>query len=81
MREVHIRARSGAEADCLMGELSVYSPKRLRLVVLVELEESSQADLQALLGAVETCLRVNNIRSVRLEIDGERYLMAAPGTA
>jgi hypothetical protein len=64
-----------------MGELSLYSPKRLRLVVLVELEEPSQADLQALLGAVETCLRVNNIRSVRLEIDGERYLMAAPGTA
>jgi hypothetical protein len=75
MRLVHIRTRSDEEGDCLLRELSVYAPKRLKRVVLVELGERSQADLLALLAAVETCLAANDIRSVRIEIDGKPYMM------
>jgi hypothetical protein len=59
-----------------MRELAVYSPKRLRRTVVIELEERSQTDLLALLTAVETCLAANDMGAVRIAIDGEKYLMA-----
>jgi hypothetical protein len=57
-------------------ELAVYSPKRSKRSILIELEERSQTDLLALLAAVETCLSANDIRSVRVELDGKKYAMA-----
>jgi hypothetical protein len=45
--------------------------------LLVELEDRSRIDLVALLAAVETCITANDIRSVRVELDGQAYLMAA----
>jgi hypothetical protein len=61
-----------------MRELAVYSPKRSRRVVSIELEGESQTPLLAFLSAVETCLSANDIPSVRLEVDGKPYMMA-PG--
>ena len=58
-----------------MRELSVYSPKLLRKAVVIELEKPSQTDLLALLSAIETCLTANDIRSVRIAIDGKAYMM------
>jgi hypothetical protein len=81
MRLVLIRAGSDEDVEYLVRELSVYSPKRSRRVVLIELEERSQTDLLALLTAVETCLSANDIRGVRIEVDGKAYLMAPPTTA
>jgi hypothetical protein len=54
----------------------VYSPKRSRRSILIELEERSQTDLTALLAAVETCLIANDVRSVRVELDGRAYMLA-----
>jgi hypothetical protein len=65
MRPLQIRARPDEEADCLIRELAVYSPKHSKRSILIELEERSQTDLLALLAAVETCLNANDIRSVR----------------
>jgi hypothetical protein len=62
-----------------MRELSAYSPRRTRHSVLVELEERSETDLLAVLTALESCLLANDIRSVRLELDGCPYMLAAPG--
>jgi hypothetical protein len=76
MRLVHIRAVSDEDVTCLMRELAVYSPKHLQRTVVIELEERSQTDLLALLAAVETCLNANDIRSVRIELDGKKYTMA-----
>jgi hypothetical protein len=76
MRLVHIRAGSDEDVTCLMRELAVYSPKHLQRTVVIELEERSQTDLLALLAAVETCLGANDIRSVRIELDGKKYTMA-----
>ena len=59
-----------------MRELAAYSPRRSRRSVLIDLEESSQSDLLSLLSALETCLSDNEIRSVRLELDGQKYLVA-----
>jgi hypothetical protein len=59
-----------------MRELAVYSPKRSRRSILLELDERSHTDLMALLAAVETCLAANNIRSVRVELDGRPYMLA-----
>ena len=78
MRLIHIRARSDEDVECLMRELAVYTPKRSRRVVLIEIEERSQSDLLALLGAVDRCLSANDIRSVRIEIDGSVYMMVPP---
>ena len=61
-----------------MRELAVYSPRRLRRSIQLELEERSQTDLLAMLAAVETCLGANEIRSVRIELDGRSYTMTAP---
>jgi hypothetical protein len=63
MRLLQIRARTNEDADCLVRELAVYSPRRLKRSVLFELEERSQTDLLAMLSAVETCLSANDIRS------------------
>jgi hypothetical protein len=76
MRLVHVRARNDEDVDCLMRELSVYSPKRSRRAVLIEVEGESQTALLALLSAVETCLSANDIPSVRVEIEGKSYMMA-----
>jgi hypothetical protein len=51
MRRLQIRARTGADADCLMRELAAYSPTRSR-GVMVELEERSEADVLGVLAAV-----------------------------
>ena len=74
----HIRTRNDEDVGCLMHELSADSPKRVRLVVLIELDDDSHTDLLALLSAVETCLSANDIRSVRVEIEGKPYLMTPP---
>jgi hypothetical protein len=42
MRLLQIRARTDDDADCLVRELAVYSPKRLRKAILIELEDESQ---------------------------------------
>jgi hypothetical protein len=78
MRLVHIRAGSDRDLACLMRELAVYSPKALRQTVVIELEETSQTHLLALLSALETCLTANDIRAVRVAIDGKPYMMAPP---
>jgi hypothetical protein len=76
MRLIQIRAPRDEDAECLMRELAVYSPKRSRRSILLELDERSHTDLMALLAAVETCLAANNIRSVRVELDGRPYMLA-----
>jgi hypothetical protein len=76
MRLIHIRAHSDTDRACLMRELSVYAPKQLRAAVLIELDDTSPTDLLALLSAVETCLMANDIRAVRIAIDGKAYTMA-----
>jgi xanthine dehydrogenase iron-sulfur cluster and FAD-binding subunit A len=78
MRLLQIRARTDEDASCLVRELAVYSPRRLRRSILLELEERSETDLLAVLAAVETCLSANDIRSVRIELDGSTYAMAPP---
>lgn len=76
MRELKIQARSDEDAECLMRELALYSPTRLREGVLIEVDERSEAALLAVLSALERCLRANDIRTVRLELDGRPYTMA-----
>jgi hypothetical protein len=78
LRRLEIRARTSEDADCLVRELAVYSPVRLSRLIVVELDETSQTDLLTLLAAVETCLTANDIRTVRIELDGHTYTMAAP---
>jgi hypothetical protein len=62
-----------------MRELAAYSPTRSRGVVVVELDERSEDDVLGVLAAVETCLRANDIRSVRVELDDRFYLLAPSG--
>jgi hypothetical protein len=76
MRLLQIRARTDEDADCLVRELAVYSPRRLRRSIDLGLDERSQTELLAMLAAVETCLSANDIRSVRIELDGRKYTMA-----
>jgi hypothetical protein len=76
MRLVQIRALKDEDADCLMRELAAYSPKRSRRSVLIELQERSQSDLLDLLSVLETCLSENDVRSVRLTLDGQKYLVS-----
>jgi hypothetical protein len=76
MRLLQIRARADADGDCLMGELAAYSPTRSRSGIQIELEERSEADVLGVLAAVETCLSANEIRSVRVELDGRARLHA-----
>jgi hypothetical protein len=77
---VHIWAGSEEAVSCLVRELSVYLPKRLRSVVAIELERTSPTDLLALLTAIEMCLTANDIGAVRIAIDGKRYMMASSVT-
>jgi hypothetical protein len=79
MRLLQSRARTDADADCLMRELAAYSPTRSRSGIQIELEERSEADVLGVLAAVETCLSANEIRSVRVELDGRAYLLAPTG--
>jgi hypothetical protein len=60
------------------AELAVYLPTRARSAVLIKLEERSDVDLLVVLSALERCLLANDIRSVRLELDGRPYTMAPP---
>ncbi len=78
MRRLQIRARTDEDAECLMRELAVYSPTRASRAVSVELEERSEADLLAVLSALERCLVANDIRTLRVELDGRPYTMATP---
>jgi hypothetical protein len=77
MRLVQIRTASVEESECLVWELAAYRPKCSQRTVLIELDDTSQKDLLALLSAIETCLVANDIGSVRLELDGENYLFAS----
>ena len=79
MRLLKIRANTGADADCLMRELAAYAPTLSRRSVVVELDDRSEADVLGVLAAVETCLRANEIRSVRVELDEGSYLLAPSG--
>jgi hypothetical protein len=76
MRLLQVRARTDEDVECLLRELAQYSPTRSRRGILVELEERSESDLLGLLAAVETCLIANEIRSVRVELDGRSYMLA-----
>jgi hypothetical protein len=76
MRLLQIRARTDEDAECLMRDLAAYSPTRSRHAILIQLEERSEADVLGLLAAVETCLSANEIRSVRVELDGSPYMLA-----
>jgi len=76
MRRVHIRAGNDDDLACLMRELSVYGPVQVRNAVVVDLQETSHTDLLALLSAIETCLTANDIRAVRVAVDGKAYTMA-----
>jgi hypothetical protein len=76
MRLIQIRTRAAEDADCLMRELAVYSPRRSKRAIQIELEEHSQTDLLAMLAALDTCLNANDIRSVQVELDGKKYTMA-----
>jgi hypothetical protein len=78
MRLIHIRARGNRDLECLLRELAVYSPMRLRQrTVLIELQDGSNNELLTLLSAIETCVSENDIRSVRVNLDGETYTLAA----
>jgi hypothetical protein len=76
MGVVQIRASNDEDLVCLMRELVAFGPKRSRRSVFIELEEPSQSDLLGLLSALETCLSENEIRSVRLTLDGNKYLVS-----
>jgi hypothetical protein len=77
MRLVQLRAPKEEDAACLLRELAVYAPKRLRGAILIEFEERSTSDLLALLSAIETCIAANAITSVRIELDGRKYTLAS----
>jgi hypothetical protein len=78
MRLLHIRAQTDEDTGCLMRELAVYSPKRLRRTLLLELSaDRPEQQLLGLLSAIDTCLSANDIRSVRVELDGKPYLLAS----
>lgn len=77
MRLVQLRAPKEDDAACLMRELAVYAPTRLTDSILIEIDERSTSDLLALLSAVDTCIAANEIRSVRVELDGQKYTLAS----
>jgi hypothetical protein len=53
MRLLQIRGRSDEDVECLVRELAVYAPRRLRRSVLIELEGRSENELLGMLAAVE----------------------------
>jgi hypothetical protein len=78
MRLLQIRARTDQDAAYLMRELAVYSPTRRRTALLIELPgDRLENHLLGLLAALETCLNAYDIPSVRVELDGKPYLLAA----
>lgn len=78
MRPIHIRARGNRDIECLLRELAAYGPERLRQrTLLIELQEGCTNDLLTLLSAIEACVSENDIRSVRVDLDGETYTLAA----
>jgi hypothetical protein len=48
-----------------------YVGSRLGSTILVEVDEGSTSDLNALLSAIEKCIGANDIRSIRVELDGQ----------
>jgi hypothetical protein len=60
-----------------MRELGAYSPTRVRLNVSIEVGDRSEAELLSVLSALERCVLANDIGSVRLELDGRPYMLAA----
>jgi hypothetical protein len=62
-----------------MRELAVYSPTRTGRAITVEFEERSETAVLGLLAAVETCLTANEIRSVRIELGHQSYMLAPSG--
>jgi hypothetical protein len=62
-----------------MRELAAYSPTRSPSAILIELEERSETDVLGVLAAVEACLSANEIRSVRIQLDGHSYMLAPSG--
>jgi hypothetical protein len=76
MRLVQLRAPKDEDAACLMRELSVYAPRRAGRAIVIELEAST-VDLLALLSAIGTCVAANDIRSVFVDLEGEKYTLAA----
>jgi len=76
MQVVQLRAAREEDAACLMGELAVYAPRRVHDGICVEIDERSTMDLLALLSAIEACIAANDIRSVGIELDGQKYMLA-----
>ena len=73
---LQIWMRSEKDAACLVQELAVYSPKRTRSALRLELPDNQgPAYLLGLLAAVETCLRAHDISSARIELDGKPYML------
>ena len=79
MRRLKIWRTRRAEADCLMRELAAYAPTLSKRAVVVELDQRSEADVLGVIAAVETCLRANEIHSVRIQLDGRSYMLAPSG--
>jgi hypothetical protein len=79
VRQLRIRAKTDADADCLMRELAAHSPTRSPSCIQIELDERSETDVLGILAAVETCLSANEIRSVSIELDGRSYMLAPSG--
>jgi hypothetical protein len=77
MRLVQIRVQKDEHAECLMRELAAYTPTRVRLNVSIEVGDRSEAELLSVLSALERCVLANDIGSVRLELDGRPYMLAA----
>jgi hypothetical protein len=78
MRLLQIWMQSEEDATCLVRELAVYSPRRTRSALLLELpDDQGQAYLLGLLAALEVCLRSHDISSARIELDGKQYLLEA----
>jgi hypothetical protein len=76
LRLLQISTRTNEDAECLLRELAVHSPTRVRRAISIELDQRSEMDLLAVLSALERCLLANDIRSVRLELDGRPYMLA-----
>jgi hypothetical protein len=76
MRLLQIRTRNNEDARCVMRELAVYSPRRSKRSILIELDDRMHTDLLAILAAVEACLGENDIPSVVVQLDGQRYMLA-----
>ena len=76
MRLLQIRTPKAEDAECLMRELAVYSPRRAGRTIVIEVEERSETTLLGLFSALETCLTANDIRSVRVELDDRSYMLA-----